>query len=59
MLDKLGFSDELLEDYLGYLFFNGRLIKLTDDTFFHHSSYRLAVDKLVGHFCQPSESDLR
>jgi len=50
MLDKLGFSDEQLEDYLGYLFFNGRLIKLTDDTFFHHSSYRLAVDKLVTHF---------
>ncbi|EAT14866.1 selenocysteine-specific translation elongation factor [Desulfuromonas acetoxidans] len=50
MLDRLGFSEEQLEDYLGYLFFNGRLIKLTEDTFFHHSSYRLAVEKLVAYF---------
>nr|WP_320048488.1 selenocysteine-specific translation elongation factor [uncultured Desulfuromonas sp.] len=52
MLDDFDFSDEQLEEYLGYLFFNGRLIKLNDDTFFHHSSYRLAVEKLVAHFAQ-------
>jgi selenocysteine-specific elongation factor len=50
MLDKLGLADEALEEYLGYLFFNGVLIKLSEDTFFHRDSYHMAVKKLIDHF---------
>ncbi|MCD6525763.1 MAG: selenocysteine-specific translation elongation factor [Desulfuromonas sp.] len=55
MLDSLAIDEEILEDCLGYLFFNGILIKLNDDTFFHHDSYQQALRQLVDHFAgQPT-----
>jgi len=50
MLDPLAIADDLLEDCLGFLFFNGVLIKLNDETFFHRDSYRTALRQLVEHF---------
>lgn len=50
MLDSLVIDTDTLEDCLGYLFFNGILIKLNDDTFFHRDSYQHALRQLIDHF---------
>lgn len=50
MLDTLRIDEAVLEDCLGYLFFNGILIKLNEETFFHRDSYRQALCQLIDHF---------
>ncbi|MBN2645500.1 MAG: selenocysteine-specific translation elongation factor [Desulfuromonadaceae bacterium] len=52
MLDDLRLGDEQLEELLGYLFHQGTLVKLNDDTFFHKDSYRQALNRLITHFSQ-------
>lgn len=50
MLDPLAIADDVLEDCLGFLFFNTILVKLNDETFFHRDSYNKALRQLVHHF---------
>ncbi|OQY18172.1 MAG: selenocysteine-specific translation elongation factor [Desulfobacteraceae bacterium 4572_35.1] len=50
MLDPLNIDADQLEDCLGYLFFNGVLVKLNMDTFFHRDSYTKALHQLINHF---------
>ncbi len=52
MLGQLTIADELLEDCLGFLFFNNILIKLNDETFFHRDSYNKALRQLINHFAK-------
>ncbi|MDY0189803.1 MAG: selenocysteine-specific translation elongation factor [Desulfuromonas sp.] len=52
MLDQLGIAEDVLEDCLGFLFFNNILIKLNDETFFHRDSYNKALRQLVAHFAK-------
>lgn len=52
MLEPLGIDDDTAEDCLGYLFFNKILIKLNEETFFHHTSYQHALQQLIDHFAK-------
>jgi len=50
MIDPFGLDEDIVEDYLGYLFFNNILIKLNDETFFHRTCYLQALQQLIDHF---------
>ncbi|MFA5516935.1 MAG: selenocysteine-specific translation elongation factor [Desulfuromonadales bacterium] len=50
MVERLGFDLDRCEAYFAYLFAQGRLIRLTDETYFHIDAYHQAVDLLVRHF---------
>ena len=50
MLDRLGISPAAAETALAYLFSQGRLVRLNDETFFHVDTYQAALELLRGHF---------
>ena len=50
MLSSLGLNDTTINDCFGYLFAEGRLIRLNDESFFHHSVYEQALELLRGRF---------
>ena len=50
MLDNLGIGADELEGCLGYLFHNGELVNLNNDTFLHRDSYLAALRQLINHF---------
>jgi selenocysteine-specific elongation factor len=50
MLDQLGLSAEKADPYFGFLFAQERLVRLSEESFFHVETYQLAVDALRKHF---------
>ena len=54
MLDGLNIAADELEDCLGYLFYNGILLKLNEDTFLHRDSYKQALGQLIDYFAKQS-----
>ncbi len=55
MLDRLGIGTSEAEECLVYLFATGRLVRLSDESFFHIEAYRYAQQQLVDHFAgQPT-----
>ena len=50
MLDRLGLEPAAAETYLAYLFAAGRLVKLSEESFFDAATYRRAIEQLKAHF---------
>jgi selenocysteine-specific elongation factor len=50
MLERLGLSAAVADPLLAYLFNNGRLIKLNEESFFHAETYQQALRLLKEHF---------
>ncbi|WP_305043696.1 selenocysteine-specific translation elongation factor [Geoalkalibacter sp.] len=50
MLDRLGVSDEEADVLLAYLFAEGRLVKLNEESFLHAEAYARALALLKTHF---------
>jgi selenocysteine-specific elongation factor len=50
MLDRLGLDAARAEPLFAYLIGTGRLVRLSDESFFHAEAYRDALAKLNGHF---------
>ncbi len=50
MVDQIGMDLEKSEIYFGYLFASGRLVRLTEETFFHGETYFRALELLQEHF---------
>lgn len=50
MLERLGLDPARAEPLLAWLFGAGRLVRLSDESFFHVDTYRQALDKLRAHF---------
>jgi len=50
MLERLGLDPVRTEPLLAYLFSTGRLVRLSDESFFHIDTYRGAMEKLKAHF---------
>jgi selenocysteine-specific elongation factor len=50
MLALAGTPDSQVESLLAFLFANGILIRLNDDSFLHKEAYKKAVTSLVNHF---------
>lgn len=50
MLDRLGVADEDAEVLLAYLFAEGRLVKLNEESFLHAEAYARALELLRKHF---------
>ncbi len=50
MVERLGLDLERCEPYFAFLFAQGRLVRLSDETFFHINTYRRALELLVRHF---------
>ena len=50
MLALAGVPDTQVESLLAFLFANGVLIRLNDDSFLHKAAYQKALTSLVNHF---------
>jgi selenocysteine-specific elongation factor len=50
MCERLGLSAAATEPYFSYLFAEGRLVKLSEESFFHADTYRAALQLLREHF---------
>jgi selenocysteine-specific elongation factor len=50
MLDRLGLDAGRAEPLFAYLFSTGRLVRLSEESFFHAETYSDALSKLNGHF---------
>jgi selenocysteine-specific elongation factor len=50
MLERLGLDPVRTEPLLAFLFSAGRLVRLSDESFFHIDTYRSAMAKLKAHF---------
>ena len=50
MLALAGIPDKQVESLLAFLFANGVLIRLNDDSFLHKAAYQKALTSLVNHF---------
>ena len=52
MLGRIDFGAQNPEDILGYILFSAKLIKLSDEIYFHPDSYTKALNALIKHFSQ-------
>ncbi len=52
MIERLGIAPEQAEIYFAFLFAEGKLVKLTEESFLHAETYQRALDLLKQHFAQ-------
>ena len=52
MIERLNLTPEQADLYFTFLFADGRLVKLTEETYLHAETYQKAVQLLRDHFAQ-------